>query len=142
MASLEPLKLSVAVIPGEDRPGSVAVRVTLENVSTQKVRLLDAFEPDTLPVFFRVHLQREDGSPVLEVRGGGKADPLHSNIKYIDLAPGQTFSLTLNLADFLTDPDAMKPGRYQLTVTYFNQYGENCFHGRVTSAPLEFVIPQ
>lgn len=114
---------------------TVPVRVTFENRDDDPVSVLDAFEP--LPVFFSFRLVNPDGTPV-SLPGAGKVDFGPQTPGRVELAPGETLSRTVDLASLLTEP--LPPGRYSVSTTYHNQYGEDCFTGRLDSNTIEIDI--
>ena len=117
------------------RPGALSFRVIFANRSQRTINLLDRFEP--LPVFFSFAVVRADGTPV-PVSGAGKIDPGPEGFGCIDLRPGETYAADLDLAPWLRAP--LPPARYDVTVTYHNQYGAECFAGTLTSNTVSLDV--
>ncbi len=133
-----PLKIAVSAIPGVVYTKSnVPLRLRFENVSGEEIRILRHFEP--LPVFFAFDMVDEDGMHVA-IPGAGKIDFYEGAMKYATLPAGGTLDVDVNLAEVLTRPELVKPGRYMISVTYHNQYGENCFRGMVSSEPISLTL--
>jgi hypothetical protein len=136
-----PLSLELSEIAGARySQASMPVRVTLENVSNEPLRVLDSFgERHALRVFFCLHIRSADGETNTAV-GGGKIDlPLRLS-RYIALKRGEKYELTLDLADLVKDEVRLRSGTYTMTLTYSNQYGEACFQGSVTSRPVQITL--
>jgi hypothetical protein len=133
-----PLILIIVVSRGVPAtPQSFAVDVAFKNNSSTSVKLLKYFDDeDNLPIWFQIHMTSLDGTPVPGIRGGGKIS-LRGPLDYVLLAPGEKFSLRLEVAKFVSD---LQPGSYKISVTYRNQYGEDCFRGELNSNVLEVNI--
>lgn len=122
-----PLRLTLHARPvRESGPFKVAARFT--NVSAKPVRMLPIFEP--LPVFFTTTLQRISNGEV-DVAGAGKADFPYDELRSTDLMTGESLDVELDLRPWIRG--TLVPGRYGLTLTYHNAYGEGCFRGPLTS---------
>jgi hypothetical protein len=119
----------------QSRQAPLSFRVTFSNRSQHSINLLDRFEP--LPVFFSFAIVRADGTPV-PVSGAGKIDPGPLGLGCISLRPGETYATDLELAPWLRAP--LPPARYDVAVTYHNQYGEECFTGVVTSNTISVFV--
>ena len=125
-----PLRLTLQVETVRDG-GPFPVIARFLNVSTGPVRMLNVFDP--LPVFFTSRLERlEDGADV-DITGAGKADFFEDQLQTIDVGAGRSFDVALDLRPWIRD--SLRPGRHQLTLTYHNAYGDDCFSGPLTSAP-------
>ena len=117
---------------------NIPLKVTFKNVDqTEEIRIIRQFEP--LPVFFTFSMIDEHGK-YLDIPGAGKVDLYHGAIDYILLSPGETFTLDVNLAQHLINPQKVKAGKYAVSVTYHNQYGENCFRGEIISKPISLIV--
>jgi hypothetical protein len=138
----EALELSIEVAPKDlANRTNIPLKVHFKNGGKSNLRLLDLFSPEEAPLHFRVHLTRPDGKHVTQHHGGGKIDPHESAIKYIELAPGQTYDVTLNLAEIIPNLGELPAGPYHLAVSYHNQHGENCFIGKVHSPKIDITLP-
>jgi len=120
-------------------PTHIPVDLVFDNSGPEPVRLLNQFEP--LPVFFSFRLTRPDGTPVA-VAGGGKADFPTGALECVELRTGETVRTSVNLASTVASHTRLEPGRYALSATYHNQYGEDCFKGSVESEPVELVLQE
>ena len=115
--------------------GPFPVTARFTNVSTQPVRMLPLFDP--LPVFFTASLQRlSDGD--VDVAGAGKADFPDDELRPVDVSAGDSLDAELDLRPWIRG--TVVPGRYRLTLTYHNAYGDNCFRGPLTSAPITVQV--
>jgi hypothetical protein len=133
-----PLRIVVSAIPGVVYTKSnIPLRVTFENIGRQKMRILRHFDP--LPVFFAFDMVGEDGTHVA-IPGAGKIDFYEGSIEYATLPAGGTLNVDVNLASVLARPELVKPGKYTISVTYHNQYGEDCFRGMVSSGPASVTL--
>jgi hypothetical protein len=133
-----PLRIVLSTIPGVVYTKSnIPLRVTFENISGQEMRILQHFEP--LPVFFAFNMVGEDGMHIA-IPGAGKIDFYEGSIKYATLPAGGTLNVDVNLAKVLARPELVKPGKYTISVTYHNQYGESCFRGMVSSGPTSVTL--
>ena len=61
-------------------------------------------------------------------------------MKYLELKKGSQTSIRINLMDYDPPQYLLKPGLYSASVTYRNQYGENCFKGILESKPIGLVL--
>lgn len=108
------------------------VMVLLENVGKGSITILKEFAPR--PVFFHYNLIKSDGTPV-DLPGAGKVD-FDRPMKYVTLEPGEFIGITVSLEDLYKK---LQNGKYELSVQYHNQYGENCFRGTLTSNTIGMV---
>jgi hypothetical protein len=116
---------------------SILLNVTFKNVSDDIVRILDSFDDqENLPIWFHLQMVEFNGTPILGIRGGGKIN-LRGTLKYMTLKPGERFSLQLDIAKLITDQYA---GDFKISLTYRNQYGQNCFKGEASSNTLVVSI--
>ena len=116
---------------------NIPVRITFQNNEDQEIRLLHHFDP--LPVFFAFALKRSDGTPI-GIPGAGKIDFMEGQVECLPLSKGEFFGFETDLADLIPATTELQPGQYELSVTYHNQYGENCFQGVINSAPIKLMI--
>jgi hypothetical protein len=117
-------------------PRSLPVLMGFVNSGDEPVRLLAHFEP--LPVFFSFRLVKADGTPVA-VPGAGKIDFGPGKPECLELAPGDTHTVDADVGTLLTGE--LEPGRYSLSATYHNQYGEACFRGVLESNEISIDVP-
>jgi len=136
-AATNSLRLILAPVSGGTAsPTNIFLRITFENNGSQKLRLLAEFDP--LPVFVTFNIVCEDGTPLADLPGGGKVDFPARQLRYVELEKNEFFGIQIDLATFLTTP--LREGRYQISATYHNQYGENCFQGSVSSPPISVTV--
>jgi hypothetical protein len=109
------------------------LRISFENISKKKVTILRRFSP--LQAFFSFRLTKEDGTPKEGLCAARISMPA-SSIKYITLEPDEFFGFKVRLSDI--NDSKLESGKYTLTVKYHNQYGENCYQGRIKSNTIEF----
>ena len=130
------LALSLEPVEGELIP----VQLHFQNDGAVSVRLLDLFRAETLPTIMLLDVLDDEGSPVIQGFGGGKVDPSVHTMEYVEIAPGESWSRTVHLAELLPSAIELPPGRYFLQATYLNVHGEECFTGQLTAAavPISF----
>ena len=129
------LRIEIAVPPGQvAHVGSIPLAITFRNGGTP-VRILRQFEP--LPVFFSFDMVDADGTPLL-LPGGGKIDLRRNVMEYVTLARGETYMLAVDIHHLMPSP--LKADAYTLSVTYHNQYGEDCFRGSLHSNTITVTI--
>jgi hypothetical protein len=97
--------------------------------------MLQVFDP--LPVFFMTSLVRIGGGEV-DVTGAGKADIPEEELQTIEVAPGGHLDVDLDLKPWIREP--LLPGRYTLSLTYRNAYGQDCFRGPLTSDAITLEV--
>lgn len=123
------LRIEISTLPGEVyHAGNLPLAITFTNSGAQPLRILRQFEP--LPVFFSFEMVDMDETPRL-MPGGGKVDLRRDRMEYITLNPEEVYKLQVDIHGLLPSP--FTPGIYMLNVVYHNQYGEDCFRGRVSS---------
>lgn len=114
------------------------MRVAFKNVSGEDVRLLRTFDDEsTLRFWFSVVVVATNGTPVLDTPAGGKIS-VRGAREYLVLKPQESFSFRLDSSKLVPK---LSPGSYCIKVVYSNQYGENCFHGRMESNSLDMKVP-
>lgn len=132
--SQTPLRIQVSVVEGiiytKER---LPLKVTFVNAGGERLRLLKTFEP--ISAFFVFDLVSETGKRVVTTKEDILPQP---RPQYLDLSEGEKFSLQADLTKLL--PPDFGRGKYKVSVTYENQYGENCFKGRVNSMPIDLVV--
>src|SRR5574344_1472095 len=108
------------------------IRVSFVNVSSNDVRLLRTFSKRyNQRVWFSMEVVGEDGTPALPVAAGGKVS-IRRAMEYIVLHPNESFGFVLDYRGLVP---TLSPGRYRVKVTYSNQYGRDCFRGKVSTEP-------
>lgn len=136
-ANVKKLNLQISQVEGFLYTTSeIPVNVFFENPHKEIIRLLNKFDNKRiLYIFFRVHITDIKGNPI-PTRGGGKIAFRKKPTKYIELEENEKYTVKLNLQDFLHKKENLKEGAYKVRVEYFNQYGENCFTGRLKSSSI------
>jgi len=123
------LQLEIALLPGATYTQSYfPLRLRFVNCGNEPARILDSFEP--LPVFFAFHLVKADGTPI-GMPGMGKIDFGPIPPGYIELRAGEAWSIKVDLAGLIGE--SLSAGTYNLSAIYHNQYGDDCFRGRLNS---------
>jgi hypothetical protein len=116
------------------------VKVVFQNTSDQTIRLLNIFDlVEERKMFFMVRITDMEGTPV-DTIGGGKISLSKNAVKYLELGKNERMTVSLDLTDFLPAGKPLKSGTYNVSITYQNQYGENCFKGKVESRPISLNI--
>jgi hypothetical protein len=59
-------------------------------------------------------------------------------VRYIEIERSKEFTITVRLDEVL--PADIDPGDYAVSVWYHNQYGANCFVGRVVSNEIKIQL--
>jgi hypothetical protein len=130
-------QLVLSTIASVYGPTKLPVILTFVNNGPGPTCLLDRFEP--VPVFFTFDVVRADGTP-LPISGGGKIDFGPDGMKPLELLPGGSHSVQVDLAQLLTHP--IEPGLYSLSATYHNQYGKDCFLGSIRSNTISVQVTE
>lgn len=121
---------------------NIPIGVVFLNSDDQVTRLLNVFEkPKALPVFFSFNLTDAEGTPV-QTLGGGKIALSKNSMRYIELRKNEKYSLILNLKEFIPSDISLKPGAYNVSVKYHNQYGEDCFKGNLESNTISLYLSE
>lgn len=129
-----PLRLTLHARPvRESGPFVVTARFT--NVSSQPLRMLPVFDP--VPVFFTTELHRLSNGDV-DVAGAGKADFPDEALQPAVLSSGESLDAEIDLRPWIRG--VLTPGRYGITLTYHNAYGEGCFRGPLTSDSITVEV--
>lgn len=116
----------------------VLIVMAFKNGSKTPVRILNAFNDRNNRSFFMIVLRDEDGTPIGPFGGGSITLP-RSSMKYVDLQENEEFTVRINVTEFLRNYK-LKPGAYEVSVTYFNQNGEDCFKGKLESGPIRLDL--
>ncbi len=120
----------------DDLPAEVSFR----NRTGDTVRILDLFDTGVSSrVFFSITWFDTNGTPVFST-GGGKISPSKASIKYVELKKDEEFLTKIKLREFLPNKEPLKSGLYEVQITYRNQYGEDCFKGRLESKKIRVVL--
>ncbi len=120
----------------------IPIDVVFRNVGDKPVRLLGIFDDLAAQrIIFHLKMTDSKGTPI-ETLGGGKISLSQDSIKYFTLGKDETYTVRLNLKDFLLENYSLKSGSYDVTVIYFNQYGEDCFKGRLKSNPEKLTVAE
>ncbi|MBS5508176.1 MAG: hypothetical protein KHX31_06030 [Akkermansia sp.] len=69
---------------------------------------------------------------------------LRQPLKYVDLLPGGIYLVSFPLSKFIKNryPEGLPKGEYTLTGEYENQFGRNCFKGKLVSPPVKFTVEE
>lgn len=119
---------------------SVPINFIFRNTGPRDLRILDVFEfPSTAVIFFRPRLTDSEGTPI-QLMGGGKVSLSRDSIKYKELKPEQEYEIQLDLKNFVPRERSLKEGNYNLVFEYYNQYGDDCFRGRLESNSVNLTI--
>jgi len=108
----------------------LGIRVEFSNEGIKEICLLRVFKPTA--AFFDVALKSSTGQEILTtkpvVSEAIQAKLRNSkNLNYLDLQSDEAFSVQINASEFI--PRDLQEGSYRITLTYHNEYGENCFKG-------------
>lgn len=138
---VSPVQLHISTLYDVDYNVShIPLKVTFENTSKGDVRILKAFkDPAVLPVFFRFGITASDGTPVA-TRGGGKVTLSPESYQYAVLKKGQKLEVIADVAQMIPDSVKLKEGTYDVNLVYQNQYGTDCFKGRVESNTIQVLL--
>lgn len=109
------------------------IMVLLENTGSNSINILKEFTPR--PVFFQLNLVKSDGTPI-DSPGAGKVD-FGRPMNYVTLESGEFIGIIMSLKDAYKE---LQNGKYELSVQYHNQYGDNCFRGALTSNSIDIMI--
>ncbi len=113
---------------------NIELALTFTNSGPETVKLLKRFTPT--PVFFEFLVVKDDGTPI-SVPGAGKIS-FSSPLQYVKLEKGKNHVVRINLEDVLKE--RLGVGEYNVSVLYKNQYGTDCFKGRINSNIISIKI--
>lgn len=130
---------SIAADQRKSADSSLELKFAFKNTGKANIRILDLFDPEYFPVFFRLYATRVGGAPVPNIPMAGKVSLLEKGTKYRSVKPGETFEVAFPLNTIL--PEDMAPGEYDAWAIYTNQYGDGCFKGEIKSAPVRIIVP-
>lgn len=111
------------------------IDMMIHNAGAKPVRVLKEFRPH--PVFFNLNLVKDDGS-IIFTPGAGKIS-FGRSVRYVELDSNEFVGVSLNLDEIYGE---LAPGKYKLNVVYHNQYGQDCFKGRLQSNTIEISISE
>lgn len=136
-----PLSLKIEAIDGVTYSSKILpINVVFRNTKDESIRLLDVFRDSKMKLsFFTVKITDANETPINTV-GGGKISLSKDAMKYITLKREESYLVPLDLVDFLPTDGRLQPGSYSVSVTYQNQYGEDCFKGKVESNTIILTI--
>ncbi len=118
----------------------IPIEIIFRNEEAPILKLLDIFDDaDARKIFFTVNLRDDNGTPVSTV-GGGKISISRESMKYLELKKDEQYKVSLNLKDFIPPGFSIEAGRYSVSIVYSNQYGKNCFKGRVESNTIDIYL--
>jgi hypothetical protein len=125
--------------PGQLSVLNAPLNVEFRNIGAGTIRLLNEFDRVPITTFFSFDFVRPGGGPAPDdVPPITFVSFVADQVRYEQLNPGETFTITLQLNELWGN--TFRPGRYRLSATYFNQYGENCYKGRVPANTIDVVI--
>lgn len=135
------LKVNLQTISGTNySKENFPLVIVFENASESTIRILDAFSnTKALPVFFNFEIKDSNGTPI-PVPGAGKISIAKNSENYIELEKGERHEITVNLKDIIPSTTQLKSDVYSISVTYRNQYGNNCFKGQVKSNTIQVAL--
>lgn len=114
---------------------NIEVVLTFTNNGTDTVTLLKHFTP--LPIFFEFKIVKTEGT-IIAVPGSGKISFYESSMQYVKLEHGGVHVIQISLADVLKEQ--LGSGTYSVSVIYKNQYGSDCFKGKVESNQISIQV--
>ncbi|MCC8149437.1 hypothetical protein [Akkermansia sp.] len=113
-----------------------------KNQGKTPIYLLDLFDVDEENLFsLRVIIHNDKGEKVLDYMPCIKIE-LCQPLKYVDLLPGGIYLVSFPLPKLIKNryPEGLPQGEYTLTGEYENQFGRNCFKGKLVSPPAKFTV--
>jgi hypothetical protein len=130
----KPLSMKVEVVSEANySTKDIPIDVVFQNDGDKTVKLLNVFDDSkAVKIFFNVSLTDINETPI-STTGGGKISLSENSVKYTELKKGERYKIRLNLKDFLPEDYSLKPGVYNVSVVYRNQYGKDCFKGELKS---------
>ena len=137
-SSVQPLAITLS----RDNEGAAMsplgyMRIEFKNVSGGDVRILRAFDDEKILRFwFSMVVVDTNGTPVLDLPMGGKI-ALRSTREHLLLKPQESFSFRFNSGVLVPK---LAPGSYAVRMIYQNQYGEDCFRGKLESNSLDLKV--
>jgi hypothetical protein len=136
----EALTISVSSLPVKG--AEIPLQITFTNTGKESLRILDAFsETDLQRVFLHFKVVDSKGLTVATY-GGGKVDFGPTTEKdFATIEPEETFDVTVDLNQHIGAGE-LAAGRYDVSVAYQNQYGRNCFVGRIQSKSIFVQIDE
>ncbi len=122
---------------------NIPISIVFENKGDEPTRILNIFDKKRiLPIFFSIEIINKNGESIFSTRGG-KVEIPRDSMLYIELKKGETHTVTFDLQDLISLEDLkkklkdnaidIKNSEYKVAVIYRNQYGDNCFKGKLRS---------
>lgn len=138
-----PISIQVQVVDGTNySTKNLPVNVIFRNTSDGAIRLLDVFDDSKLKSsFFVAKINDVNGTPI-DTIGGGKISLSKDAMQYVVLKKDESHVVRLDLTNFLPGDFKLRPGSYFVSVIYQNQYGEDCFKGKVESNAINLTITE
>ena len=121
------LKITIDLLGENISKSNLTIKISFVNTSNKSLNLLNQFKHTRIFFSFKIF---DDKGGELVLPSGGKISFRKNDFKYINLLPGNKYTLQINLAEKFSDYLAqLKKGKYTILVAYLNQYGRNCFKG-------------
>lgn len=114
---------------------NIPLRVVFTNNGDKTVRLLNVFDSSLKLGFLTLNITNDAGASV-STRGTSKVSFASGSMRYVELKKGESYQVDINAVDALFERGVLKSGIHHVSVTYRNQYGEDCFHGTRESSPI------
>lgn len=131
------LRLTISADAKELTTTHLPIQATFENVSDRAVKILErSLDKRSRHIWFWLRMTYDSGRPVMRIRRGGKIQ-LRGTKDYVTLRPGGTHSINIDAA---TLAPVLEAGEYRLKLTYVNQYGRDCFRGRLESNTINVTL--
>jgi len=120
-------------------PSSIPLEVVFKNTGLERIRILNEFDTQALPVFFGFRIVDQE-SRLVPVYVVARFEPSRRPLRYSELASGEEAVVSVQLDKVLSPSRELPPGDYEVSVLYRNSTGEDCFRGQILSAPIRVSI--
>lgn len=131
-------KLRLLIRHEVDSEDPLKLRVEFINMGENEIKILKTFSNETnLFIWFHLKVVDAEGTPILGIPSGGKIT-MRGKKNYVTLNSKEGYSFFLDASKLVP---VLKKGDYKLNLSYYNQYGEECFHGKIISNTIDIVIP-